>query len=247
MSAGACGRAAFAPPAQSGGGSFVAEQRDYSCSACGALFASRASTKRNARHKCEDGRTGTGQPVAAPLRPDVVEVLDRMVGVPLDPEAEQLADEPERLEWEAQQALPVRPVKPDEFGPIVGHADFEAEDLDEDGEPSTIPPGSDPERPTTPPHKRTRDTETAKVQNLMRACYGAMGAIDLTPEEEAQILGDLWSSFGEVHIDTGEIYIPGYVYLLACAAVTVSLTVRRGLKARGPVQTTIPRDPFGGQ
>ena len=220
----------------------MVELKSYNCSACGALFSSRASTQRNARHKCEDGRTGTGQP----LREDVGEVLEHMVAaLPLDPEAEQLADEPERLQWEAKQALPVRPVDP--LGPIVGHADFEAEDLDEDaGEPSTIPPGSDPERPTTPPHKKTRETETAKVQNLMRACYAAMGAISLTPEEEAEILGELWASFGEVHIDTGEIYIPGYVYLLACGVVTLSLTVRRGLKARGPVQTTVA-DPFGGQ
>ena len=218
----------------------MAEKQDYTCSACGALFASRAATKRNARHKCEDGRTGTGQPVVAAPAPDTAE--------PLDPEAEQLADEPDRLEWEAQQALPVRPIQPGDFGPIVGHADFTAEELlEEEGEPSTIPPGSDPERPPIPPHKKTRDTEAAKVQNLMKACYAAIGAIDLSPEEEAHILGDLWASFGEVHIDTGEIYIPGYVYLLACAAVTVSLTVRRGLKARGPVQTTIPRDPFGGQ
>ena len=185
-------------------------EREYYCSNCGAHFTSKAKSKKNARHKCDDGKTGTGR------------LLDRS-NPPKEPLSE---DEPFE---------PPAP-KTSEVEVVDGNAEFavtldEEEEVEteietEEHQPAMAPVGDEPRKPKKK-HKATPKQDATQIETIFRAMYAATGSVELTPDEEMEIVASLWAGVGEVHIDTGEVYVPAWIYIGTAGIMTALIMGRR--------------------
>ena len=188
-------------------------ERDYYCSGCGAHFTSKAKKTSNARHKCDNGKTGTGK------------LLDRS-NPPKEPLSE---DEP----------FSPPAAKAPEVEVVDGNAEFsvtgELEEIEESDEtfndlpseaPAMAPVGDEPRKPKKK-HKSTPKQDATQIETIFRAMYAATGSVELTPDEEMEIVASLWAGVGEVHIDTGEVYVPAWVYIGTAGIMTALIMGRR--------------------
>tara|TARA_R100001594_G_scaffold70536_1_gene104907 strand:+ start:2672 stop:3346 length:675 start_codon:yes stop_codon:yes gene_type:complete len=201
------------------------EAREYVCSNCGAIFTSKAKSKKNARHKCDDGKTGTGK------------LLDR-------------SNPPEEPLPEDEPFTPPTP-KAAEVEVVDGDAEFAvAEEIESDETfidppteaPAMAPVGDEPQKPKKK-HKPTAKKDATQIEQLFKAFYAATGSVKLTPEEEMEIVAGLWAGVGEVHIDTGELHVPAWMYIGTAGIMTALIMGRRqysGMKAR---QATVKPPP----
>jgi len=186
------------------------EPRDYECSNCGAFFQSKAKKVGNARHKCDDGKTGAGR------------LLDRS-----NPPKEPL---PENEDFESP--IP----EASELEVVDGDAEFtvtaDTEEIEPEGPPIEMAHiGDEPKKERPKKHKATPKQDATQIQTIFKAIYAATGSVELTPDEEMEIVANLWAGVGEVHIDTGEVYVPAWIYIATAALLTASLMGRRQLGA----------------
>jgi len=188
-------------------------ERDFYCSNCGAFFTSKAKKVSNARHKCDNGSTGTGK------------LLDR-------------SNPPEEPLSEDESFRPPAP-KPTEVEVVDGNAEFsvtgELEEIEESDEtfsdlpppePAMAPVGDEPRKPKKK-HKLTPKKDATQIETIFRAMYAATGSVELTPDEEMEIVASLWAGVGEVHIDTGEVYVPAWIYIGTAGIMTALIMGRR--------------------
>ena len=201
------------------------EARSYVCSNCGAPFESKAKNTKNARHKCPDGKTGTGK------------LLDRS-NPPKEPLPE---DEPftppepkkanvEVVDGNAEFSIsnneePEEPLASSEEDPEISNA------------PAMAPVGDEP-RKERKPHKKTPKKDATQIETLFKAMYAATGSVELSAEEEMEIVASLWAGVGEVHIDTGEVYVPAWMYIGTAGIMTALIMGRRqytGMKQKKAV------------
>jgi len=200
------------------------EPRDFYCSNCGAHFQSKAKKTSNARHKCDDGKTGAGR------------LLDRS-NPPKEPLPEDEPFEP-----------PVS--ESSEVEVVDGDAEFtvtaEVEELEEpEGPPVEMAPvGDEPKKERPKKHKATPKQDATQIQTLFKAMYAATGTVTLTPEEEMEIVADLWAGVGEVHIDTGEVYVPAWVYITTASIMTALIMGRRQVDKMKAQKSTMKPPPL---
>ena len=209
-----------------GVGGVDVEARDYVCSNCGAHFTSKAKNTKNARHKCPDGKPGTGK------------LLDRS-NPPEEPLPEDEPFEPPKPKKES-----VEIVDGDAEFSLTGEEPQEESletpeensDLRSDA-PAMAPVGDEP-RKARKPHKKTPKKDATQIETLFKAMYAATGSVELTAEEEMEIVASLWAGVGEVHIDTGEVYVPAWMYIGTAGIMTALIMGRRqyaGMKAKRAV------------
>ena len=203
-------------------------KQPYECSHCGDIFKSGAKPG-NVRHKCKDGKTGVGK--------------DSIIG------KEDYVEEPEgnvELVKNTKDVEDVKDVVIDEE--IPGDVEFSVEGMEEEGEDFDVGsmPGVEPPKEKPRKSKPTLKQDRNKIQSFIRGIYALTGQVDLTPDEETEILADIWAGVGEVHVDAPAIMVGGRTYLLVAGIITAGLMGRRALidmnKARAYQQAT-PKAP----
>lgn len=206
----------------SAGGVDVGLEREYYCSNCGAHFTSKAKSQKNARHKCADGKTGTGKLIDRSNPPKEPLPEDEPF-TPPEPKKKSV----EIVDGDAQFALSGE--EPTEEEPET----LEESDLSEN-KPAMAPVGDEP-RKAKKAHKKTPKKDATQIETLFKAMYAATGSVELSPEEEMEIVATLWAGVGEVHIDTGEVYVPAWMYIGTAGIMTALIMGRRqyaGMKAK---------------
>ena len=88
------------------------------------------------------------------------------------------------------------------------------------------PVGDEPRKPKKK-HKSTTKQDATQIETIFRAMYAATGSVELTPDEEMEIVASLWAGVGEVHIDTGEVYVPAWIYIGTAGIMTALIMGRR--------------------
>ena len=201
------------------------EPRDFYCSNCGAHFQSRAKKSSNARHKCDDGKTGAGR------------LLDRS-----DPPKEPLPED-EPFEPPIREATEVEVVD--------GNAEFtvtaDSEEIEEQPEGPPIemaPVGDEPRKERPKKHKATPKQDATQIQTLFRAMYAATGSVEVSAEEEMEIVAGLWAGVGEVHIDTGEVHVPAWMYIATASIMTALIMGRRQVDKMKTQKATVRAPPL---
>ena len=98
--------------------------------------------------------------------------------------------------------------------------------------PGIEPPKEKP-RKTQPTKKGDRN----KIQSFIRGIYAMTGQVKLSPDEEAEILADIWAGGGEVSVEAPQIQVGGRTYLLVAGLITAGLMGRRHLQDFKRVQS----------
>ena len=200
------------------------EPRDYECSNCGAFFKSKAKKVGNARHKCDDGKTGAGR------------LLDRS-DPPKEPLPEDEAFEPPITEASALEV-------------VDGDAEFTVSTETEEPEEIEAPPiemapvGDEPQKERAKKHKATPKQDATQIQTIFKAMYAATGSVELSAEEEMEIVAGLWAGVGEVHIDTGEVHVPAWMYIATASIMTALIMGRRQVDKMKAQKATMRAPPL---
>ena len=184
----------------------------YECSNCGAQFESRAQPG-NVRHKCADGKTGVGKPLDGhgEIRNYVEEET---------PQEEVKDVEEIRKDVSIDEEIP-------------GDIEFTLEDdvvNTEDLDLGTLPQGPQVEEKKRKP-KPTKKQDRNKIQGFIRGMYAIAGQVEISPEEEAEILADIWAGMGEVHVEAPRIHVGGGMYMMMATLITIGLMGKRQLGA----------------
>ena len=184
----------------------------YECSNCGAQFESRAQPG-NVRHKCADGKTGVGKMLdgSGEIRNYVKEET---------PQEEVKDVEAIRKDVDVVEEIP---------GDVEFTLEEDVENT-EDLDLGTMPTVEAPEV-KKPKSKPTKKSDRNKIQGFIRGMYALTGQVDLSPDEEAEILADIWAGVGEVHVETPQIHVGGGMYMLCAGLITVGLMGKRQLGA----------------
>ena len=200
------------------------EPRDFYCSNCGAHFQSRAKKSSNARHKCDDGKTGAGR------------LLDRS-NPPKEPLSE---DEP--FEPPIPETGEVEVVDGDALFTVTADSD---EIEEPEGPPIEMAPvGDEPRKERPKKHKATPKQDATQIQTLFRAMYAATGSVEVSAEEEMEIVAGLWAGVGEVHIDTGEVHVPAWMYIATASIMTALIMGRRQVDKMKAQKATMKPPPI---
>ena len=191
---------------------------DYECSNCGKTFQSGAQPG-NVRHQCGDGKTGVGKDYGGDLR--IAKKVNK-----------ELTEGDVELVKNTKDVVDVKDVAIEEE--IPGDIEFVLEDdVEVEGEELDLGamPGLPPQEEKRKPSKPTKKTDRNKIQSFIRGIYAMSGQVDLSPDEEAEILADIWAGVGEVHVETPQINIGGGLYMVMAGVVTLGLMGRRQLGA----------------
>ena len=198
---------------------------DYECSNCSAIFQSGAKPG-NVRHQCGDGKTGVGKDVDYELKESE---RDLRIAKKVNKE---LTEGDVELVKNTKDVVDVKDVEVVEEIPgdieftLEDDVEIEGEELDLGAMPG-LPPKEEKRRPSKP----TKKTDRNKIQSFIRGIYAMTGNVDLSPDEEAEILADIWAGVGEVHVDTPQIHVGGGMYMIMAGVVTLGLMGRRQLGA----------------
>ena len=196
---------------------------DYECSHCGDIFKSGAKPG-NIRHQCKDGKTGVGKSTEKSAAHNAVtEMLEEVekedtVKVDLVKNTKDVVD--------VKDVEVVEEIPGDIEFTLEDDVEIEGEELDLGAMPG-LPPKEEKRRPSKP----TKKTDRNKIQSFIRGIYAMTGNVDLSPDEEAEILADIWAGVGEVHVETPQINIGGGMYMIMAGVVTLGLMGRRQLGA----------------
>jgi hypothetical protein len=79
--------------------------------------------------------------------------------------------------------------------------------------------------------KPTKKTDRNKIQGFIRGMYAIAGQVEISPEEEAEILADIWAGMGEVHVEAPQIHVGGGMYMMMATLITIGLMGKRQLGA----------------
>ena len=200
------------------------DKRDFYCSNCGAFFQSKAKKTSNARHKCDDGKTGAGR------------LLDRS-NPPKEPLSE---DEP--FEPPIPETGEVEVVDGDALFTVTADSD---EIEEPEGPPIEMAPvGDEPRKERPKKHKATPKQDATQIQTLFRAMYAATGSVEVSAEEEMEIVAGLWAGVGEVHIDTGEVHVPAWMYIATASIMTALIMGRRQVDKMKAQKSTMKPPPL---
>ena len=194
-------------------------KQPYKCSHCGDVFKSGAKPG-NVRHKCKDGKTGVGK--------------DSIIG------KEDYVEEPEgnvELVKNTKDVEDVKDVAIDDE--IPGDVEFSVEGIEEEGEDFDVGsmPGIEPPKEKPRKTQPTKKGDRNKIQSFIRGIYAMTGQVKLSPDEEAEILADIWAGVGEVSVEAPQIYVGGRTYLLVAGLITAGLMGRRHLQDFKRVQS----------
>ena len=189
----------------------------YECSNCGSQFESKAQPG-NVRHKCKDGKTGVGKLFDHKGRSEPITQIDDVEE--LDQIRKDVEEEELRKDVEMVEEIP-------------GDVEFTVEETEEDPEGFNVGtmPGVEIPEPPKPKSKPTKKAERNKIESFIRGIYAMTGQINIGPEEEAEILADIWAGVGEVEMEAPQIHVGGRTYLLIAGLITAGLMGRRQLQA----------------
>ena len=194
-------------------------KQPYKCSHCGDVFKSGAKPG-NVRHKCKDGKTGVGK-WDREVNPDTY----------VEPEGDV------ELVKNTKDVEDVKDVAIDDE--IPGDVEFSVEGIEEEGEDFDVGsmPGIEPPKEKPRKTQPTKKGDRNKIQSFIRGIYAMTGQVKLSPDEEAEILADIWAGVGEVSVEAPQIQVGGRTYLLVAGLITAGLMGRRHLQDFKRVQS----------
>ena len=194
---------------------------NYECSHCGDIFKSGAKPG-NIRHKCKDGKTGVGKDTIL----EGPDTSGHLMPNQKDTVKVELVENTKDVEDVSKDVDVVEEIPGDIEFTLEDDVEIEGEELDLGAMPG-LPPNEEKRRPSKP----TKKTDRNKIQSFIRGIYAMTGNVDLSPDEEAEILADIWAGVGEVHVDTPQIHVGGGMYMIMAGVVTLGLMGRRQLGA----------------
>jgi len=170
-------------------------KREVICSHCGEAFQSKGKTPR---HKCEDGKTGTGiEIMQAPERAaDLVEAVDLEIQVPDD----------EGLHFEKSELTAVYEA------PTVG------------GIPVEEPPEEPPVRGRQAPKATKKDRN--KMEDLATVFMMALDSQKYSTEDKAAAIAGLYADAADIRIETAQVVMSARTFGVISATAVILLLAK---------------------